>query len=209
MSHFVQTMNSLRAYHKARLTGRAAIAPHMGVIQTSNDTDINTATIVSRGITMSTVNGASDVSPEAALEIEALKAMSQKLAEEQNKNMEVSIINDAQALSNEGVTPGATEAFKQKMNLKREREKHLSAQNIDKIFDSAIEIGERHPAAQEAIVTFTELVTGLFREMSRVFNEFLAKVLSKVITWVKTAFQDIKNTFGNIGDWIQGWFVRA
>jgi phenylalanyl-tRNA synthetase alpha subunit len=187
MTAFVQVMNELRDYHKNKLAGGHAIAPQRR--------------------SLSSISTVSEVTPEVARELDALQKMSKELAETQNESMELSIINDAQALSNAGGSQSATEAFKQKMNERREREKTLSAENIDKIFDSAIKIGERHPAAQDAIVSVSELISGLFREMSKLFNDFIIKVVAKVTIWIQTAFEDIKNTFGNISGWIRGWFV--
>lgn len=187
MTAFVENMNELRAHHKSLLAGGKQLA--------------------ARSFSMPSATALDDVSPDEAIALEELKSTAKMLATTQNQGMELSITKDAQDLSNAAGNAAATAAFKQQMNERRLYEKEQSEKNIDRIFDKAIEIGERHPNAQKAIMSTTEIIFNLFRLMSEKFNIFITKVIAETITWVKNAFADIKSTFSNIGGWIQGWFA--
>ena len=94
------------------------------------------------------------------------------------------------------------------MNERRVYEKEQSEKNIDRMFDKAIEIGERHPKAQKAIVSTTDVIFNLFRTISEKLDIFTTKVLTDTVTWIKNSFADIKSTFNNFSGWIQGWFTN-
>jgi hypothetical protein len=187
MTAFVETMNELRAHHKSVLAG--------GKQQPA------------RSFSMPNATQLDDVSPDETIALEELKSTAKMLATTQNQSVELSITNDAQNLSNAAGDAAAIATFKQQMNERRAYEKEQSEKNIDRIFDKAIEIGERHPNAQKAIMSTTDIIFNLFRIMSEKLNAFITKVVAETITRVKNAFADIKSTFNNISGWIQGWFT--
>lgn len=188
MTAFLETMNELRAYHKSQLASGNQRTP--------------------RTFAVPSADTLGELTPEATIALEELKTTAKMAAITQNQSTELTITKDAQDLSNSGNDAGATVLFKQKMNERREYEKEQSKKNIDRIFDAAIEIGERHPTAQNAIVSITDIISALFRAMSEKLNVFITKVVAEIMTWVKNAFADIKSTFSNFEGWIQGWFIR-
>ncbi|MGF6705629.1 hypothetical protein [Pseudomonas frederiksbergensis] len=146
------------------------------------------------------------LSSEGNEAIARLKLDSQDMGQGESGEIKGGISTATEKLQESGTSNPAVDDFKKKMNEQREAAKKKSEQNIDKIYDQALAIGEKYPDTQNAILILMESIGNFFTELFDKISTFVLNVVKSVIEWLNNAWSSIKNFFGGVGSWISSWF---
>jgi hypothetical protein len=138
--------------------------------------------------------------------VEGLQKLGQDTGQEDADYNQQAIAARTEELKGAGNTPAAQKTFKEQMEEQKKRAKDNAAQNIDKIYDEAIRIGEENPSAQGAIVSTMDVLSNLWDSLVTKIVDFVKDIVNKFVEWVKNAWESITSTFNAIGSWISGWF---
>ncbi len=191
MTEFSTLMNEMREHHKSSLgqNTRRRFVPSTPKLQ-------------------SYYNAPHPVilSEEGEQAIARLKLDSTGMGQGQSGEIQGGISTATEKLQDSGPSNPAVEDFKKKMEEQREAAKKRSEENIDKIYDQAIAIGEKYPDTQNAILVLMDNIGKFFSELFDKIATFVMNVIHSVIEWLSNAWTSIKNFFGGVGSWISSWF---
>jgi hypothetical protein len=153
-----------------------------------------------------TVSALTSLTPEEAAAVEGLKEDSQRNGAVNTNEIQNQITADTERFKESGGGDAASEEFRKRMEEKRAAQKESSNKMIDDMFDKAIDIGEKYPATQGAILSVSDQIMAFF---SKLYNEiyfWVSNIVEQFVEWVKNALENIKNTARRIVDWISNWF---
>ncbi|HHS7809217.1 hypothetical protein FHG55_17330 [Pseudomonas jessenii] len=186
---FVTTMNALREFHKA----------------SCDHTPGARRQVLAKPV-YPTVSALTSLTPEEAAAVEGLKEDSQRNGAVNTNEIQNQITADTERFKESGGGDAASEEFRKRMEEKRAAQKESSNKMIDDMFDKAIDIGEKYPATQGAILSVSDQIMAFF---SKLYNEiyfWVSNIVEQFVEWVKNALENIKNTARRIVDWISNWF---
>ncbi|MBY0430035.1 MAG: hypothetical protein K2Q10_02465 [Rhodospirillales bacterium] len=138
--------------------------------------------------------------------IAEFKKQGVELGKGEADNNQTGITSETQTLQNAGATQKAQSNFKEQLERRREAAKEQAVKNVDKIYDTALEIGTQHPELQNQVLSVTDIISGLFNKLFGKVADFISGIVKAVVEWLKNAWESIKNTFSSIGSWISSWF---
>lgn len=186
---FVTTMNALREFHKASCDHTPGARRQVLVKPV-----------------YPTVSALTSLTPEETAAVEGLKEDSQRNGAVNTNEIQNQITADTERFKESGGGDAASEEFRKRMEEKRAAQKESSNKMIDDMFDKAIDIGEKYPATQGAILSVSDQIMAFF---SKLYNEiyfWVSNIVEQFVEWVKNAWENIKNTARRIVDWISNWF---
>lgn len=97
-----------------------------------------------------------------------------------------------------------TSAFAAAMNAQRQQAKDESDKRIDDTFNNLIEIGTKHPAQQQRILSLTQQIGAFFTNLLSKVASFFTDIYNKIVGWINSAVDWIKGAAAAVGDWISG-----
>lgn len=187
---FVKTMSELRAYHKNQCDHTRG-ARRQALVKPSY-------------ATFSTIQTA--LTPEEAAAVEGVKVTSQEVATVSTTGIQNQIKSDTDQYKDSGGGEVASDEFKKRMEQKREAQKDSSNKMIDDMYDKAIEVGEKYPGTQDAILSVSDKIMEFFAKLYNEVYFWISNIVEKFVEWVKNAIENIKTVFNRIANWIGGWF---
>ncbi|MGR2680037.1 hypothetical protein [Chromobacterium haemolyticum] len=139
--------------------------------------------------------------------VAGLQLYSQNLAQKESSDIEGGITDSTQTYKDSVITDASAQTrFKDELNRKREEAKRQAIDNVDRVYDEALRIGEAHPEAQAAIMGVLDLAGIFFQNLFEKIASFVSSIVQSVVEWVANAWSSIKSTFNSIGSWISSWF---
>lgn len=187
---FVTTMNALRVYHKNQCDHTPG-ARRQALVKPSY-------------ATLSTIQAA--LTPEEAAAVEGVKVTSQEVATVNTTGIQNQIASDTEQYKESGGGEVASDEFRKRMEQKREAQKDSSNKMIDDMYDKAIEVGEKYPGTQDAILSVSDKIMEFFAKLYNEVYFWISNIVEKFVEWVKNAIENIKTVFNRIANWIGGWF---
>ena len=193
MSEFAECLKEMRDHYKANISaGRLVRYAPSGRF----------AQLVSAG-------KSNTLEPASGETVEGLKVYTQSVSRDEASSTEGHITAETQTLKDNNVTPEAQASFRERIEAQRERAKAKSAENIDKVFNEALKVGEANPKSQGAILSVMDAAYYLINDLYDRIASYVSSIVQTLVQWVKTAWENISSTFNNIGSWISGWFSSA
>ncbi|MFJ5507882.1 hypothetical protein [Pectobacterium jejuense] len=147
-----------------------------------------------------------NLNAESSDAIEQLKFTSQVSATDTSTGIQDGITVATGELKDKGASQPAIDDFKRKMEEQRKAAKENAGKNIDKIYDEAISIGEKHPASQTAILNLMDTVSQLFDDLVSKLVDYVVGIVKSVVEWLTKAWESIRSFFSGVGSWISSWF---
>jgi cell shape-determining protein MreC len=83
------------------------------------------------------------------------------------------------------------------MKIKEDAKKKAN-DNIEKIFAEAEKIGNTFPVAQNLIIVAAQKISDLINDLFTRLVDYIVKIVSDIIVWIKGAWDSIVSTFNNI-----------
>ena len=199
MKTFTEEMNEMREAAKAALVGTESA--RRGVSFSNN---MKSLLSLRDGI-------AEPLSEQGVNTVEEFQAYTQGQGNDLNDDIRIGISESTEELQKDNVTSEAQARFKEQMEAQRKKAKEEADKRIDQIFDTAIDIGNENPSLQPVIQSSTDIaMNGIFEIYDSIVS-FIGGVVESIVTWIKTAWQSIENTFtsiaSTISNWFGGWFT--
>ncbi|MND83821.1 hypothetical protein D3C80_756950 [compost metagenome] len=201
MTKFVDVLNEMRDHYQNNINTGVAIPYYpnlvedsLGLMEATNkylvaDVDANELTDNSVQSKLNDLqNQAKDLSTNTASTIE----------EELKKS--------AKELKENGNSASSQSKFKDELMKIKEDAKKKANDNIDKIFAEAEKIGKAFPVAQNLIIVAAQKISDLINDLFTRLVDYIVKIVSDIILWIKGAWDSIVSTFNNIKTWILNWF---
>ena len=120
--------------------------------------------------------------------------------------IEEELKKSAKELKDSGNSDSSQSKFKDKLNKIKEDAKKKANDNIEKIFAEAEKIGNTFPVAQNLIIVAAQKISDLINDLFTRLVDYIVKIVSDIIVWIKGAWDSIVSTFNNIKTWILNWF---
>lgn len=120
--------------------------------------------------------------------------------------IEEELKKSAKELKDSGNSDSSQSKFKDKLNKIKEEAKKKANDNIEKIFAEAEKIGNTFPVAQNLIIVAAQKISDLINDLFTRLVDYIVKIVSDIIVWIKGAWDSIVSTFNNIKTWILNWF---
>lgn len=186
---FATTMNALREYHKAKCDHTPG-ARRQALVKP----------------VYSTLSALAALTPEEQAAVDRLKTDSQQSGTVSTSVIQTQITADTEDFKKTNGGDDAAAEFRRRMEEKRAGQKEASNKQIDQMYDKAIGIGEKYPATQGAILSVADKIMAFFSNLYNEIYFWISNIVEKFVVWVKNAWENIKNTFNTIVDWIKRWF---
>ncbi len=199
MTNFVNVLNEMKEHYQNNINNGVAIPYYpnlvedsLGLMEATNkylvadDSELADNSVQSKLNDLQ--NQAKDLSTNTASTIE----------EELKKS--------AKELKNSGNSDSSQSKFKDKLNKIKEDAKKKANDNIEKIFAEAEKIGNTFPVAQNLIIVAAQKISDLINDLFTRLVDYIVKIVSDIIAWIKGAWDSIVSTFNNIKTWILNWF---
>ncbi|AZB97214.1 hypothetical protein BFR69_01235 [Acinetobacter pittii] len=120
--------------------------------------------------------------------------------------IEEELKKSAKELKDSGNSDSSQSKFKDKLMKIKEDAKKKANDNIEKIFAEAEKIGNTFPVAQNLIIVAAQKISDLINDLFTRLVDYIVKIVSDIIVWIKGAWDSIVSTFNNIKTWILNWF---
>ncbi|WP_119048207.1 hypothetical protein [Acinetobacter pittii] len=120
--------------------------------------------------------------------------------------IEEELKKSAKELKDSGNSDSSQSKFKVKLMKIKEDAKKKANDNIEKIFAEAEKIGNTFPVAQNLIIVAAQKISDLINDLFTRLVDYIVKIVSDIIVWIKGAWDSIVSTFNNIKTWILNWF---
>lgn len=185
MSNFANIMDEMRSHYKNNLGKSTLSAYNLNLSQGSLS-----------------LGGIASTDADNNPELKNLEKTSQELSLDTNFFIEDGVMASGEELK----ASGNSEAFKEKMKKLREEAKRKAEENIDKIFNKAEELGNRHPSWQESILTVTNKISSWISQLFDRLVNTLVTFINTVVQWVENVVKSVKSAFNDIKHWISKWF---
>ncbi|AUT35415.1 MULTISPECIES: YtxH domain-containing protein [Acinetobacter] len=199
MTNFVNVLNEMKEHYQNNINNGVAIPYYpnlvedsLGLMEATNkylvadDSELADNSVQSKLNDLQ--NQAKDLSTNTASTIE----------EELKKS--------AKELKDSGNSDSSQSKFKDKLNKIKEDAKKKANDNIEKIFAEAEKIGNTFPVAQNLIIVAAQKISDLINDLFTRLVDYIVKIVSDIIVWIKGAWDSIVSTFNNIKTWILNWF---
>lgn len=199
MTNFVNVLNEMKEHYENNINNGVAIPYYpnlvedsLGLMEATNkylvadDSELADNSVQSKLNDLQ--NQAKDLSTNTASTIE----------EELKKS--------AKELKENGNSDSSQSKFKDKLMKIKEDAKKKANDNIDKIFAEAEKIGNAFPVAQNLIIATAQKISDLINDLFTRLVDYIVKIVSDIIVWIKGAWDSIVSTFNNIKTWILNWF---
>ncbi|OTL33014.1 hypothetical protein B9X75_12265 [Acinetobacter pittii] len=199
MTNFVNVLNEMKEHYQNNINNGVAIPYYpnlvedsLGLMEATNkylvadDSELADNSVQSKLNDLQ--NHAKDLSTNTASTIE----------EELKKS--------AKELKDSGNSDSSQSKFKDKLNKIKEDAKKKANDNIEKIFAEAEKIGNTFPVAQNLIIVAAQKISDLINDLFTRLVDYIVKIVSDIIVWIKGAWDSIVSTFNNIKTWILNWF---
>ena len=199
MTNFVNVLNEMKEHYQNNINNGVAIPYYpnlvedsLGLMEATNkylvadDSELADNSVQSKLNDLQ--NQAKDLSTNTASTIE----------EELKKS--------AKELKDSGNSDSSHSKFKDILNKIKEDAKKKANDNIEKIFAEAEKIGNTFPVAQNLIIVAAQKISDLINDLFTRLVDYIVKIVSDIIVWIKGAWDSIVSTFNNIKTWILNWF---
>ncbi len=199
MTNFVNVLNEMKEHYQNNINNGVAIPYYpnlvedsLGLMEATNkylvadDSELADNSVQSKLNDLQ--NQAKDLSTNTASTIE----------EELKKS--------AKELKDSGNSDSSQSKFKDKLNKIKEDAKKKANDNIEKIFAEAEKIGNTFPVAQNLIIVAAQKISDLINDLFTRLVDYIVKIVSDIIVWIKGAWDSIVSTFNNIKTRILNWF---
>jgi alanyl-tRNA synthetase len=147
----------------------------------------------------------SDALDDALQQIKAICNSGATTTADQAQNEITTITN---TYMNSARDDNASAAFRQQMEQSKARALNNAKSAIDKAYDKAVDLGRNMtPSEQNALVSFMSDVVQ--KGISSIINEiadFIVNAIRTLVTWIKDAFDSIKQVFEKINAFIKNIF---
>lgn len=121
-------------------------------------------------------------------------------------SVQQSASTEAQAIATEMQQTKNTSSFREQMEaLKLKTKEHLD-EIVEKVFNSSIQVGEAHPAAQEHILNSTQKVVNFIDGIVTSIVNFVTSIINNIATWVREAVTKVKAFFTTSIDSVAHFF---
>lgn len=120
--------------------------------------------------------------------------------------IEEELKKSAKELKENGNSDSSQSKFKDKLMKIKEDAKKKANDNIEKIFAEAEKIGNAFPVAQNLIIAAAQKISDLINDLFTRLVDYIVKIVSDIVLWIKGAWDSIVSTFNNIKTWILNWF---
>ena len=191
MTNFVNVLNEMKEHYQNNINNGVAIPYYpnlvedsLGLMEATNkylvadDSELADNSVQSKLNDLQ--NQAKDLSTNTASTIE----------EELKKS--------AKELKDSGNSDSSQSKFKDKLNKIKEDAKKKANDNIEKIFAEAEKIGNTFPVAQNLIIVAAQKISDLINDLFTRLVDYIVKIVSDIIVWIKGAWDSIVSTFNNI-----------
>lgn len=139
--------------------------------------------------------------------VAGLQLYAQTLARKESSDIEGRITDATQTyIDGHIANVSAQDRFKDELKRVVEDAKRMAIENLDRVYDEALQIGKAHPEAQAAIMNVLISVGTFFQNLFEKIASFVSSIIQSVVEWVANAWSSIKSTFNAINSWISSWF---
>ncbi|MBD8556929.1 hypothetical protein IFT84_20680 [Rhizobium sp. CFBP 8762] len=135
-----------------------------------------------------------------------LQNLSQDLGQQQSNDNRTAISSSTEAYQNAGATPAAQSTFSEQLEKQRQAAIEQAVDHVNKIYDKAAIIAEKHPDLQPLILSTLDTISKLFEELYNKLSDFISGVIDTIVEWLDHAWKTIKDTFNAFTSWISHWF---
>ncbi|AQZ80741.1 hypothetical protein BUM88_03430 [Acinetobacter calcoaceticus] len=199
MTKFVDVLNEMRDHYQNNINTGVAIPYYPNLVEDSLGLmEATNKYLVADDIELA------DNSVQSKLN--DLQNQAKDLSTNTASTIEEELKKSAKELKESGNSDSSQSKFKDKLMKIKEDAKKKANDNIDKIFAEAEKIGNAFPVAQNLIIATAQKISDLINDLFTRLVDYIVKIVSDIIVWIKGAWDSIVSTFNNIKTWILNWF---
>lgn len=199
MTNFVNVLNEMKEHYQNNINTGVAIPYYPNLVEDSLGLmEATNKYLVADDIELA------DNSVQSKLN--DLQNQAKDLSTNTASTIEEELKKSAKELKENGNSDSSQSKFKDKLMKIKEDAKKKANDNIDKIFAEAEKIGNAFPVAQNLIIATAQKISDLINDLFTRLVDYIVKIVSDIIVWIKGAWDSIVSTFNNIKTWILNWF---
>ncbi|ENU09870.1 YtxH domain-containing protein [Acinetobacter calcoaceticus] len=201
MTNFVDVLNEMRGHYQNNINTGVAIPYYPNLVEDSLGLMEATNKYLVADVD---ANELTDNSVQSKLN--DLQNQAKDLSTNTASTIEEKLKKSAKELKENGNSASSQSKFKDELMKIKEDAKKKANDNIDKIFAEAEKIGKAFPVAQNLILVAAQKISDLINDLFTRLVDYIVKIVSDIILWIKGAWDSIVSTFNNIKTWILNWF---
>lgn len=199
MTKFVDVLKEMRDHYQNNINTGVAIPYYPNLVEDSLGLMEATTKYL-----VADANESTDNSVQSKLN--DLQNQAKDLSTNTASTIEEKLKKIAKELKENNNSTSSHSKFKDELMKIKEDAKKKANDNIDKIFAEAEKIGNAFPVVQNLIIAAAQKISDLINDLFTRLVDYIFKIITDIIVWVKGAWDSIVSTFNNIKTWILNWF---